>query len=247
MAKIKVTAGVIVVAGIASILVWQNIQNGNLRDDNERLKQILAGLKQLSEGSAPAVTDDALNDEQRAELLKLRAEVSQLRAQTNQIAALTDANQKLKDSLREARTAAPTPTASQKKKPEDALPQDIHPKETWAFRGYASPEATVESTLWGMMKGDKDTALKAFSPEMLPEMERQMEGKDFAEEMKKINMSEFRVLDRQQISPDEMVLTIYTARQDDDGNKVENSQEDTVFKRINGEWKVTKDKPPAEN
>jgi len=247
MGKFKVIVTVIVIAGIASVLLWQNVQNGGLRDDNDRLRQMLTGLKQISDVSTPSVADEALTDEQRAELLKLRAEVTDLRTETNQIAGLMDANQKLKVSLREARTPVQPATASPKKKPEDALPQDIHPKATWAYRGYASPEATVESTLWAMMKGDKDTALKAFSPEMLPEMERQMEGKDFAEEMKKMNMAEFRVLDRQQIAPDEMVLTISTARQDENGNNINNSQEDTVFRRINGEWKVTKDKPPSEN
>jgi len=185
-----------------------------------------------------------MNDEQRAEVLKLRVEVTELQTQTNQITVLMDANQKLRDSLRAARTPAQS-GGSKKKNPEDALPQDIHPKDSWAYRGYATPEATLESTLWAMVNGDRETALKAFGPDMLPEMVKQSEGQDFAEVMKKMKMAEFRILDRQQISPDEMVLSIYTARQDENGNKLENSQEDTVFKRINGEWKVTKDKPPG--
>ena len=243
MGKLVVSA--IAAIGLASILVWQHFSNESLRQDNDALKQRLVAFKELSDVTTPAVIDEAaLNEDQHAELLRLRAEVTQLQSQTNQITVLTEANQKLRDSLRAARTPVEA-HASKKKGPEDALPQDIHPKDSWAFRGYGTPDATIESTLWAMMHGDKDTALRAFSPDMLPDMMKQSEGQDFAEVMKKINMAEFRILDRQQISPDEMVLTVYTARQDENGNAQGNSQEDTVFKRINGEWKVTKDKPPG--
>jgi hypothetical protein len=228
MRKIKLIAFVAVIAGIASVLVWQYQRNASVRDDNERLRQMFT-------------------DEQHSELIKLRSEVTRLRAQTNQIAVLAEANQKLQTSLREARTPKqPQTDASQKKTPEDALPQDIHPKESWAYRGYSTPDATIESTLWAMLNGDKAAILKAFGPDMLPEMEKQMEGKNFTEQMKKINMTEFRVLDRRQISPDEMVLTISTARLDDNGNKVGHSQEDTVFDRIDGEWKATKKQAPGD-
>jgi hypothetical protein len=244
MRKIKLIAFVAVIAGIASVLVWQYQLNASLRDDNERLRQMLAELKQLSEVPAPAPADETFTDEQHSELIKLRSEVTRLRAQTNQIAVLAEANQKLQTSLREARTPKqPQTDASQKKTPEDALPQDIHPKESWAYRGYSTPDATI---LWAMLNGDKAAILKAFGPDMLPEMEKQMEGKNFTEQMKKINMTEFRVLDRRQISPDEMVLTISTARLDDNGNKVGHSQEDTVFDRIDGEWKATKKQAPGD-
>jgi len=245
MGKFVVSA--IAAIGLASILVWQHFSNESLRQDNDALQQRLAAFKELSDATTPAAIDDAaLNEDQHAELLRLRAEATQLQSQTNQITVLTEANQKLRDSLRAARTPVDA-TASKKKGPEDALPQDIHPKDSWAYRGYSTPDATIESTLWAMMHGDKDAALRAFSPDMLPDMAKQLEGKDFAEEMKKMNMAEFRVLDRQQISPDEMILSVYTARQDENGNNVNNSQEDTVFRRINGEWKVTKDRPPSDN
>jgi len=248
MGKFKLIVSAIAAIGLAIILAWQHFSNESLRQDNDQLKQVLAGLKQLSEGSTPAASNDTPIEEQHAELLKLRDEVTQLRMQTNQIGVLTEANQKLRASIQEAR-AAPSPTTGSKKqlKPEDALPQDIHPRESWAYRGYSTPEATLESTLWAMVNGDNNAALHAFSPDMLPEMAKQLEGKDFAEEVKKMNMAEFRVLDRQQISPDEMVLTIYTARQDENGNKQNGSQDDTVFKRIDGEWKVTKEKAPSDN
>jgi hypothetical protein len=250
MGKFKFIVAAIVIVGLASLIAWQHASNESLRRDNDALKQTLADLKQLPEAPATATTEDALTDEQRAELLKLRAEVTGLREQTNQIGALADANQKLQTSLKEARASRANAGSgggsdAKKKKPEDALPQDIHPKDSWAFRGYATPEATIESTCWGMLNGDKATILAAFSPDMLPEMEKQLEGKDLKEELGKVNMAEFRILDRRQLSDDEMMLTIYTSRQDDNGNTTGNS-ENTVFQRIGGQWKVTKKPPPQD-
>lgn len=243
MGKLIVIAFASVTFALASVLVWQHFSNDSLRQDNERLKQFLAASRQLSDVTTPAANEETMGDEQKAELLKLRAEVTQLRTETNQIAVLTDANQKLKASLKEVR-APGQPSASKKKlNPEDALPQDIHPKDSWAFRGYATPDATIESTLWAMMNGDKATILGSFAPDMLPEIQKQMEKANFADEIKSVNMAEFRVLDRQQLSPDEMVLTIYTSRQDPNG-KINGSTENTVFDRIDGQWKVTKKSAP---
>jgi len=244
MGKFKVIISAIAAVGLASILGWLHFSNESLRQDNEGLKQSLSALNQLMDVTTPATAPETMGEEQRTELLKLRAEVTQLRTQTNHIGVLVEANEKLKTSLREARTPAQAAGNRKKLNPEDALPQDIHPKDSWAYRGYSTPDATIESTLWAMANGDKDTILKAFAPDMLTNMMKHLDGKEFAEEVKKMNMAEFRVLDRQQLSPDEMVLTIYTARQDENGNNVNNSQEQTVFQRINGEWKVTEKTPP---
>src|SRR3569833_314 len=138
MGKLVVSA--IAAIGLASILGWQHFSNESLRQDNDALKLSLAALKQLSDVSTPAASEDTMNDEQRAEVLKLRVEVTELQTQTNQITVLMDANQKLRDSLRAARTPAQS-GGSKKKNPEDALPQDIHPQDSWAYRGYAPPEA----------------------------------------------------------------------------------------------------------
>ena len=247
MGKVKFILALVVVAGLASILAWQHTQNENLRGDSDLLKRELADLKHMSDVSTPATAGDAMTQEQRDELLKLRADVTQLREQTNQIGALKEANQKLQASLREARTPRPSGgNDSNKKKPEDALPQDIHPMSSWGFRGYGTPDATVESVLWGMMHGDKDMILRAFSPEMLDEMQKQLDKTDFAAESKKMNNAEFRVLDRKQLSDDEMVLTLYLTRQEDPNVQAHGSTEKTVFQRINGDWKVTKIPPPQD-
>jgi len=182
--------------------------------------------------------------EQLDELLKLRNEVTRLREETNKISALAEANQKLVASLKEAK--APPKDIQKKKGPEDALPQDIHPRSSWAFRGFATPEAAVESFFWGQVNGNRTTLMEAFSPEMLPKVEEELKGKNLAEEARKIKTEEFRIVDRQQLSDDEVVLNIYTARHYDDGQFRFDNFNPTVFQRIGGEWKFT-DKHAPDN
>ncbi len=240
----KIIVVTVAIAGLTSILWWQHASNDNLRRENDALKRALMELKPSQDVSEPDASVESLTQEQMDELLKLRGEVTQLREQTNQIGDLADANKKLMVSLKEAKAPRRTSEGDEKKKnPPDALPQDIHPKDTWAFRGYATPEATVESVCWAMVNGDKEAMLKAFAPDMLPEMANQLEKGDPAEMAKKMGFAEFRILGRQQLSDDEMMLTIYTSHQNENGDTQDHS-ENTVFQRIGGEWKVTKKSPP---
>jgi hypothetical protein len=131
-----------------------------------------------------------------------------------------------------------------KKSPPDALPQDIHPKATWAYRGYGTPDAAMESIVSAMLKGDKAACLQGFSPEMRPNIERQFESAGL--QAKADDTAEFRILDRQTISEDEMVLSLYITGKNADGT-VEGHSEKTVFDRIGGEWKVTEKQAPPNN
>lgn len=245
MAKLKLIITVFVTAGVTSLLIWQYSANERLRRDNESLRGAIAELKQSQEVHAPTSDGDSATKEQLAELLKLRGEVTQLRGQTNEIAALRQQNEALIASIKAvpASTTQAQPIERKKKSPEDALPQDIHPKESWGYRGYATPEATVESLCWAMMSGDRAAFLGGLSPEMRAQVEKDTEGKDFAEDIKKVGNAEFRILDRRQLSDDKMVLTIYTTRDNPNGD-TRGSSEDTVFQRFNGEWKVTDEHSP---
>jgi hypothetical protein len=243
MAKFRLIVAVLLLAGMALVLGLQYSADKRLREENGALKLALAELKQAQEGREPVSKDDSSSKEQLAELLRLRGEVTQLRQQTNQITALEDENKKLLVSFESAKQASKT--IPEKKRPLDALPQDIHPKETWAFRGYGTPDATVESLCWAMANGDKATFMAGLCPEMLAQVEKESEGKDFAEDIKKVSNEEFRILDRQQLSDDQMELTIYTTWQNPNGGTTRDTDK-TVFQRINGEWKVT-DKHAPEN
>jgi hypothetical protein len=239
MSKIKFIAVAMVMAGAGSLLIWEHSLNEKLRLDNDSLRGAVAELKQAQSEREPVAADNSLSTEQLSELLKLRGEVTGLRERTNEMVALRQRNEALRASLKTMAASTPKVEAAERKKtlPEDALPQDIHPKESWAYRGYGSPEATVESMLWAISKGDKATFLGGMSPEEQARLEKELEGKDFAAEAKTLNPTEFRVLDRQVVSDDEMVMTVYSVRQKENGDADSNSQ-DMNFKRINGEWKA---------
>lgn len=240
MTLLKLFLSVVLAGGLAVVAVLQYENLSKLRTENESLRQQLDewSKARAAQPNSAAAANDAAAREQLSELLKLRAEVTQLRGQTNEIASLRARNEKLLASVKEKEaTWAAQPKPSAKKSPEDALPQDIHPKESWAFRGYGTPDATVESVSWAMLHGDEAAFLAAFSPEMLAKIQPGMDGGGFSRVMSKIDTGEFRILDRQTLSDDVMVLTVYTTRKDSSGNYVGNS-EDTTFKKIDGVWKV---------
>ena len=237
MGKLKLIVATLVVAGLALVLAAQYSSNEKLRRENEALKLVIAELKQSQDGRAPVSSDDGVSKEQLDELLKLRGEVTQLRGQTNQIAALMDANQKLRASLADSKIVQTNVTLRpMKKNPEDALPQDIHPKETWGYRGYSTPDATIESMSWAMFKGDKAAFMAGLSPEVLAKMSTDIEN-DFDKELTSRDVGEFRILDRQTLADDETAITIYSTRKNANGDYVGNS-ENLVFKKIDGQWKV---------
>ena len=226
------------VLGLATALVLQYESIAKLRAEDNVLRSQIAQWTQEQatvESTTNSGSANELSSEQQSELLKLRDEATQLRGRTNELAALQQQNETLRSSIRTA-SAAAQPVERKKKTAEDALPQDIHPKDSWGFRGYGSPDAAVESMLYSATHGDTAGFVAGFSPEMQEEFTKHFADKDFAEEVKKNPIEEFRVLDRQTVSDDEMVLTIYTAHSDNGNSK--SDSEDTHFKKIDGQWKV---------
>jgi hypothetical protein len=241
MTRLKLFLFASAIVALAALVAMQYQAGIRLRAENEDWRRRLAELSQLRAenerlSNLVAHADNSLAQDQLLDLLKLRAEVTALRQQTNQLRILREENQRLQTSMTNRQAVSQNrPT---KKRPEDVLPQDIHPKETWAFRGYLSPDATMESVVWALTKGDKLTYASGLAPAMLADMESELNGKDFAQEStnEAERMIEFRILDRQVRSDDEMLLTVYLAKTDKRGESHENSS-DFLFKRIDGQWK----------
>jgi len=234
MSRLKHIVAVIVVVCAAAILWLQYSFNERLRWDNEVLRGSVAELKRVQEVREPAA-DESVTREQVGELSKLRSEAARLREQTNQIGALEDANQKLADSLKQLK--ASQTVVSTKKGPEDALPQDIHPRSSWAFRGYGTPDDTMESLQWARANGDKERFLAGLAPELRAKMEQDLNDGSFVDQASEFNMSEFRVVDREVKSDNVVRLKVSVTRTNADGDELGTS-EDTFFQRIDGEWRV---------
>jgi hypothetical protein len=242
MSKAKFIGSFAVVVGMGVVLFFQHRALVQLRHDNDELRTQVERLTQEQSAgqSASDISSNKEVEEQIAELLRLRGEVTQLRKQTNEISVLRRQNESLQEFLKKASakavSAAQPLAARVKKSPEDALPQDIHPKNTWSFRGYDSPDAAVESMIWAMKNGDKSAFMAGLSPELQARIDKDINGKNFAEEMRSHDVEEFRILDRQAVSDDEMVVTVYTSANDNGTSK--GHSEDTHFKRVNGQWQV---------
>jgi hypothetical protein len=250
MTRLKLILSLVALSAFVLVGVLQYGILKKLRTENKVLRGQLDDLSPAiaAQTGATADAENSSAHEQLSELLKLRGEITQLREQTNQVGALKEANQKLAASLKELE--ALRADTVRKKGPDDALPQDIHPRNSWAFRGYATPEATIESLFWAMVNSDAAAIVEAHSPDeqvetqkMLAKMQERMNDSHFAADeadfaTRQKNISEFRILDRRQISDDKIVVTIYLTTSDADGKNVEDTAK-SVFQKIAGQWKLT--------
>ena len=222
------TAGLFL-AGLG-FLVTERGQVAALRTENERLRAELAAAQR---------SIDSINTQQNRELEQLRTEVSEVHKLRNEVTQLRVGaktteqlraeNQRLRGADRQLQAAPKAGTT-----PPATVPQEgYYAKEYWAFSGYATPEAALQSVVWAMREGDTKTILAAVTPE---EMARNWASKSEAEisadakrGTEKINS--IRILDSRAISEDEVVLNVYAAGGEDKIQKIS-------MKRLGGEWRM---------
>ena len=236
MNRIKFIFALVVAGGLAVVSILQYKDVARLRVENSTLRSQLDQLAraQSERNAAANSTSNAndLNGSRLAELLKLRGEATQLREQTNAMVALRRENDRLLAALKDGAQRKPS-----RKAPEDVPPEDIHPKDSWSFRGYDSPEATLESITWAVSKGDRASFAAGFVKEQQQAFAKEMEGKDFATEAKDLDdqTQEFRILDRQTVSESNMTMTVYSTEGVD--GQVKHRTENLKFVKEDGQWK----------
>ena len=225
------TAGLFL-AGLG-LLVTERGRVAALRTENERLRGELAAA-QRSIDSIKAQQNRELEQlrTEVSEVHKLRNEVTQLRAGAKTTEQLRAENQRLRGADRQLQAAPKAGTT-----PPATVPQEgYYAKENWAFSGYATPEAALQSVVWAMREGDTKTILAAVTPEEMARMQSEWAGKSEAEisadakqGTEKINS--IRILDSRAISEDEVVLNVYAAGGEDKIQKIS-------MKRLGGEWRM---------
>lgn len=224
-----------IVIGLGAALVLQYRAMTKLRDENgmfhEQVQQ-LPGLaeenQRLSNLVAQARQNPPMSKEQFQELLRLRGEVGVLRKQKADGEKLVAENRQLRSAMRLAPSTAQSPS------------QDFLPKESWAFAGYASPEAALQSFVWGGSQGDVKTFLASLAPEERAGIENRWKGKSESEITRELLQNEdmtkvtaLRIMNKQDVSDDEVVLTVYA-----DGLGETNKFK---MKRFGNEWKFAGD------
>jgi hypothetical protein len=205
--------------------------------ENDRLRALLQETQQQFEelrGESSRILQTRsrpVSDAEKQELLRLRNQSAQLKAATNeaqmlrsQLSQATVENQRLRAAQASVSAALSSPAA----------PADSFPKESWAFAGYATPEASFQSTLWAMSQGDSQTFLAGLAPEERARMEKSWRnksaeqiGEEGRREMQKV--SGFRILERRQIADDQVALTIFANGKGDTA--------DMLLQRIGADWK----------
>jgi hypothetical protein len=192
------------------------------------MAQIAAENLSLSSQMAQARSAQALSTKQTNELLRLRGEVARLRKQQREM-----------DRLR----SEPAANRNRQLDSPAGLPSTASniPKGSWAFAGYGSPEAALESLVWAMSKGDLKALLDSATPET---------GKLAAQEYAGKTESEIAVsmaneiegvadlpLQTKKVSPDGAVSFTLAARDSDDGKTKMHEEIVLTFVNVGGEWK----------
>jgi hypothetical protein len=209
-----------------------------LRQENEGLREELAAAQHLidpkgsNQGGPQNEELERLRAEAR-EVHKLRNEVSQLRGGVKEVDQLRAENQRLRAAGRPLQAAPATGVAA----PSAATSQEGYfAKENWAFTGYATPEAALQSVIWAMREGDTRTLLASVTPEEMARMRKEWGDKSEAQisaDAKRgtDKLSGIRILESKTLSDDEVVLSVFAAGGEDKVQKIS-------MKRYGAEWKM---------
>lgn len=205
-----------------------------LRRANEELRAECQALReQVATANAKQNSLNATEAEQQKknleELLRLRSEATKLRAKAAEATKLRAENQQL-------RAAIPTVNGAQNSlaNSTNAASGENHPRDSWAFSGYATPEATLVSAIWAMREGNPRAYLDSLSPDEQARQSKQWENKSESDVAAKhqqdvSSITGFQVLSTQNISPDEVQMNVFVAGPD---------QTRTVsLVRNGGDWK----------
>lgn len=229
-------------AAVVGLAIWFAVEHqARLRLSEEhdslerRLKQ-MAGLiaenERLSNLVARANRPQSLPDDLLRELLRLRGEVGVLRQQSKELETVRDEN-------RQARAALDSSLKTQGAgAAKAAATADYWPRDSWAFTGYASPDAALQTMLWAANNGDFKAMLASTTGEVRKEMEQEFKGKPEDEASVRamedvMGLKSVRVLNREVRADDTAVLT---ATFDD---RTETHTAKLLMKKLGNEWKLS--------
>ncbi len=228
---------ILLVLLLASLAVhwFEQRTHSALRQENQALRAELAAVKQLLGVKAGEQNKASIDELERLqaearEVHKLRNEVSQLRADAKATAQLRVEN----DRLRAGRAPQTAPTTAAP--PATAAQDGYYAKERWAFTGYATPEAALQSVVWALREGDSRTLLASVTPEEMERMQKEWGDKSEAEVsadakrgMDKI--SGIRILESKTLSDEEVVLSVFASGGEDRVQRIS-------MKRYGTEWRM---------
>jgi hypothetical protein len=237
--NITSVVGIAAVAGLAVWVAFEHQTRAGLRLEQQRLEQqlgdmaqLIASNEQLSNRLAQAPSPPSLTDDQSRELLRLRGQLGVLRQQGRELETAREENRLARAALEsnlKSRTAAA---------PKAAATADYWPQDSWVFKGYASADATLQSSLWAANNGDLKALLASTTGEMQKMMAEDFKGKSEAEAsiraMDEVSgMKSVRVVNREVQSDDTRVLTLEIE------GRTDTQTQKLMLKKIGNEWKLS--------
>ena len=207
-------------------------ENKALRQQLDQLAGLASENERLSNVVAQANRSQSLPDDQLRELLRLRGEVGVLRQQGKELETLRNENRQARAALESSLKTQSVGTAA------GPATADYWPRDSWAFVGYASPDAALQSNVWAGNKGDFKTFLGGITGEAQKMVEKDIEGKSESEVAANVleetaRLKSIRVLNREVQADDTVVLTAQF--------EAENHTSTTklLMKKIGNDWKIS--------
>ncbi|MDB6110035.1 MAG: hypothetical protein JWR69_1785 [Pedosphaera sp.] len=222
------------VAAVEGVLLFKlHRENEELRVSNEKTPK--ATKPELADKLAKREAELQVLRVQVQDLLRLRHEVRQLRANTNELSRLLEESRQSKPTSTNA-SPAPTTTAA------TGDEEDYISKDHWTFAGYATPEATLQSSMWALREGDLEAFLDSLTLDGRAKIEEQMQTGnkspiELAADLKKSSdaLTGFKILDQGTPSHDSIVLQVQMSTT---GSAVHRF----IFTRVGNEWKMSDEK-----
>ena len=227
------------VVGVAILLAVEYHARLQLSEENTALPQQwdrMAGLvaenERLSNLVAQANSSQSLPDERLKELLRLRGEVGALRQQGKEIETLREENRQARVALESTRKPEKAGAA------ESPATADYWPRDSWAFVGYASPDASLQTSFWAANKGDLKALLGGMTGEIQEKVQKDIEGKSEGEASARAmgevaHLKSVRVLNREVRDDETVVLTA----EFEDNKRTEVNR--LLMKKIGNDWKLS--------
>ena len=238
----RVVLSVLGAAALSGVAIWLAAghqarlrlgeENRALRRQLDQMDGLIADNERLSNLVAQASGSQSLTDDQLRELLRLRGEAGVLREQRQELETLREENRRVRAAL-ESRLKAQSAGAAG-----TAATADYWPRDSWAFAGYASPEAALQTFFWAVSTGELETALSGTTGEIQEMGEKEKEGKSEGEASAKA-IADFAtyksvdVLDREVQADDAVVLNIAVV------DKKRTITAKVLMKKIDNDWKFS--------
>ena len=193
---------------------------------------LVAENERLSNLVAQASRSQSLPDDQSRELLRLRGEAGVLRRQTKELETLRAENRQAHAALESGLKTQSAGAAGA------AATADYWPRDSWAFAGYASPDAALQTSVWAANNGDLKALLASTTGDLQKMMEKDFEGKSENEATLRAmdevaRLKSIRVVNREVQADDTVVLTAAF----EDGSDTHTSK--LLMKKIGNDWKIS--------